>query len=1131
MKKIYIVLLAVLLAAVSCVKDIPVQTISIDPSSKTLVEGETCELHIMLSPHDATNLNVFWKSDNSDVASVTQEGVVTALRTGSARITVSSQDCPASATCTIMVTPKHVPSTRLVLNHVSCELVAGQSDTLSCLVMPSDATYQEVVWTSDDASVVFVDGGIVNAIAPGQATVTASNGELTVSCRYVVTIPPAGIELSSSDLELYEMDSHKLVANVTPENATDKTLTWESCNEAVATVSENGLVTAVTAGVTDIICRNSYGQSKYCRVTVKCHVESVSLSSESVNLNLYDRHFDLTATVYPDRATDKSLIWQSSDPKVATVNGEGCVTLHAPGAAVITVTSSDRGKSAACNVVVNDSEISIDSEEYAVKKGETGKITITSNTEYTITNSHPEVAEVALDGTVTAKETGETVVCATTKAGGKHATCVIKVTPRAAGVVLVPTADQLLFVGESKSFEANSKPAGVVDVFEWTVSDPEVAAIVPNGTKCTLTALKNGKVTLTVSIEGGEFTKSCDVEVRTHVQSISLDRTSLQMKKGETVSLAADVKPSEAYDKSINWKSSNPSVASVDSKGNVKALASGSATISAVTVDTDSSGEHLTASCDVTVTVPVTGVSLNYSEKVVAPGKTLDLVATVVPSDASVKGVQWTSSDPAIASVSASGVVSALKEGKATITATTASGNFSAKCEITVAVPVSGVTLNMASKELTLGVEDTFTLIATVMPADALHKEISWKSSNPSVADVDDSGKVTAHAEGRTTITVTTVEGGFNKSCEVSVVKQSIPVTGISLSQTGTVNLRPGAELAITAVVSPSDATDTTVVWSTSDPSVATVTEGVVKAVAEGSATITASSADGKIKSSVRVMVSTNHVTGVSLNTAGPVMLSIGGTYKLSATVTPADADDKSCRWSSSNTAVVSVDAQGNVKALSEGTTRVTVTTVDGGYTASCEFEVVEKVIYPTKVRLNQTTANIFVGDTLRIQAIVEPSDYNVPLKWEVGTVGSVVSVDQNGLVTARKAGDANVLCRYYYADGKTNTVKCGITVRDVFVTGVSLDRHQLAVKEGDRAILTATLSPVNATNKNVTWTSSDTSVAEVSNGVIIAKKKGTAVITVRTNDGGKTDSCEVTVKSASAEPGSSEPIVFEEWN
>lgn len=257
-------------------------------------------------------------------------------------------------------------------------------------------------------------------------------------------------------------------------------------------------------------------------------------------------------------------------------------------------------------------------------------------------------------------------------------------------------------------------------------------------------------------------------------------------------------------------------------------------------------------------------------------------------------------------------------------------------------VAVTGVSLSKTT--LTMEVGDSEQITATVSPNNATDKTVSWKSDNTGVATVDD-GKITAVAAGTAVITVTTKDGGKTATCTVTVNPATVAVTGVSLDKTTLKLTVGGSNGKLNATVTPDDATDKSVTWESSDKKVATVKDGVVTPVAEGTATITVKTVDGNKTASCAVTVSapapvSTHVTSVALN-RGTLQMESGTTEQLTVTVNPKDATDKTVTWTSSNAAVASVDKQGKVTALASGEAVVTVKSNDGGKTATCKITVV----------------------------------------------------------------------------------------------------------------------------------------------------------------------------------------------
>ena len=305
--------------------------------------------------------------------------------------------------------------------------------------------------------------------------------------------------------------------------------------------------------------------------------------------------------------------------------------------------------------------------------------------------------------------------------------------------------------------------------------------------------------------------------------TISLRPETATLEKGGTVNLEATVTPA---DDSITWETKDPNVAKVDG-GVVTAVNPGSTTITAKS----SAGKQ--ATCTITVK-GVTGISLDRTElnlELSDGKKTGSLEAKVSEVGGADKSVAWSSNHPEVATVS-NGTVTAVAQGTATITAT--AGDKSASCTVTVStanVAVTSVTLDKTS--LDLAVNGTYTLKATVAPNNASNREVTWSSSDATVAKVEGEGKVTALKDGTATITVTAKDDSEKTaSCKVTVSN----VSAITLDKTS-LELAVNGTHTLVATTTPAGAA---VTWSSSDPTVAKVEGGKVTALKDGTATITA---------------------------------------------------------------------------------------------------------------------------------------------------------------------------------------------------------------------------------------------------------------------------------------------------
>ena len=255
---------------------VSVTSVMLSQSSISLKEGNTYQLSASVYPTNATNKNVNWSSSNTSVATVSN-GFVSARSAGTATITCRAADGSGKyAICKVYVEPATTYVSSIALNKTSAFLYVGETTQLSASVSPSSATDKSVGWTSDNTSVAAVSGsGLVTAKSVGTATITckAKDGSGKKATCFISVkkedVEPTAITLSTSKMSLAEGETLRLIATVSPSDAVDKVVAWISDNRAVATVDDNGLVTAKSAGTANIIATTSNNLAAVCRVTVK----------------------------------------------------------------------------------------------------------------------------------------------------------------------------------------------------------------------------------------------------------------------------------------------------------------------------------------------------------------------------------------------------------------------------------------------------------------------------------------------------------------------------------------------------------------------------------------------------------------------------------------------------------------------------------------------------------------------------------------------------------------------------------------------------------------------------------------------------------------------------------------------
>lgn len=449
----------------------------------------------------------------------------------------------------------------------------------------------------------------------------------------------------------------------------------------------------------------------------------------------------------------------------------------------------------------------------------------------------------------------------------------------------------------------------------WSSSNPSVATIDANGN---VDCLAEGTTELSATTDNGLSAK-CTLTVHPLPASVGISQAAMEMTVGENFTLTAQVNPANVLDNSIKWYSDNPPVASVDANGKVTALKAGIADVRA------RSWNGKEGVCRVTVKNPVvaaTSVTLDHSSATLNTGSKLQLTATVLPVNATDKSLTWSSSKPDVASVSETGLVSGLKSGATTIRVYC--GPLSASCIITVKeayVEVSGIELNLSS--LTLREGDQARLEANVYPADATEGGVTWSSDNTSVATVSGLGVVKGVKKG--TAQIFANAGAFSTSCTVNVIEkeaEEVLPNSIYLDKQ-TLSLYRGEQTNVNATVNPSNATDKSVVWTSSDPDVATVDRnGNILATGKGRAMVQASTVNG-LTASVEVNVT---IKLERLTVTPDTYTAVAGTeFDLIPGVIPDDADMPLLAWASSDVWTVMVDQKGHCKILKEGTAEVTL--------------------------------------------------------------------------------------------------------------------------------------------------------------------------------------------------------------
>ena len=773
----------------------PVEGISLDKTSLELWKGETEKLTETLTPEGTTQTKVTWASSDDTVATVSQDGTVTAEAKGTAEITATAEN-GATAKCSVTVKQ---PVEGITLNQTSLELEKDQEVTLVATVLPSNADGDKTVtWESANPDVATVNGGVVKAVGKGSTEITATVGEYTAKCNVTVGVPLKGISFEGNVTEktLNKGEDFTLVVVYDPiDTDVDKTVDWSSSNDAIAKV-DGGKVTAVGAGNAKITAKVA-DKTITCDVIVEVPLNSISIkSATTIKCGQTEK---LEVTYDPVDATlDKTISWSSKDENIASVSTDGTVTAKSVGTTTITA-STLSGKTAECEVTVDPvplEGIEIQEQNITINKGDSKTLNVNYYPENT-TDAKDVTWTVSPEGIVSVKNNelkalaaGTAIVTATV--GNKTATTTVTVKVPLNGIILNET-DVTLNRPETVDLDVTLDPVDATvddDTVEWTSTNEEVATVDDNGV---VTPHKSGTAYINAKVEDKEAT--CKITVKVPLEGISVEGETTLL-KNQYNNLKVTYTPEDTtYEGGLTFTSSDESVATVDENGRVTALKEG---ITTITVTAEENGQKFEDKYELTVEeVKMDSIAIDTVDFELGINRTQQLNVNFYPENTTDdRTVTWSSSDDSIVKVDENGVVTALKEGTAVITATV--GDKTAQVTVTsVIVPIESIEIQLPGK---INIGDSFDIVVKVNPEDATIQDgMIYSSSDTNVIYIDENGRVTAKAAGTAIITVET-ENGIKEQVQVTVKDPNATVAGEGEEDGKTTNTSSSPKTADIAV-------------------------------------------------------------------------------------------------------------------------------------------------------------------------------------------------------------------------------------------------------------------------------------------------------------------------------------------
>jgi len=606
-------------------------------------------------------------------------------------------------------------------------------------------------------------------------------------------------------------------------------------------------------------------------------------------------------------------------------------------------------------------------------------------------------------------------------------------------------------------------------------------------------------------VDGVTKRAECKIQVYDTATTIELQPAVVEIAVNETKTIEAILTPDNLNRFNLRWQSMNEEIFTLgtetDTNIQIIGQAPGTATLIVINEDNGEMGY-----CKVIVKAAVDGVKLSDEKITGLEGTDYQLEATVTPEGATNKELYWWSVDPSIASVNQYGKVKFVKEGTTVICVRSIDNpEFQASCTVVVSKMLSGIDI-LEDTTLEMYVGETHTIPYKIVPENATNKNVTWESFNTKVVSVDGEGKLTARGPGNAMVMVMS-EADPSIYVMISVtVKQKAASVTMNYKE---VIMNVGEYFDMEVTVAPANSTEASLIWESLDTKIVTVSStGRLTARAEGTAIVLVKTESGVTSyCTVKVL---EPVTSLELDPTD-IVIDVGEVFIIDPVFKPAKPTNMEVKWKSYDTGIATVNALGEVKGISRGSTVITCESVDGGFRSFCLVTVVNPdiviTVTPDNYRLGYGKSYTLEAKVLNKGTEVE----NAELIWS-SSDESVCSVDENGKIYGEDFGDATITVML---DEEDSNVYATCEVRVVReVTSIKLNHSVLTIIQGQTAALKADVQPTNATYTDAIFSSEDEKIAAVDeDGIITGVKVGSTWVWAKAKDNsGKSARCFVTV-------------------
>ena len=851
----------------------------------------------------------------------------------------------------------------------------------------------------------------------------------------------------------------------------DRKVVWASENESdrdsVAVRGRDGM-----AGGAVQIAASSGGKSANAAITVTARpVTLVRITPGSATIPVTGsvtlQAEALDASGAP--VTGRPVAWTSSNETVAVVGGSGVVAGIAVGSVTITATIDGQAGTAAVTVApqpVASVSVSPSADTIVVGRRVTFRATPLDARNLPLagrtivwTSDDPAVATVSSSGEVVGLAVGSARIRATVEGHFAEGTIVVQPVPVA--TVTVAPSNPTMSVGQTLGMTAIMRDAAgnvLTRDVTWESANPSVMTI--NRNTGVVTAVASGNASITASVIGDPASGSTTITVSAvQVARVDVAPTTVTLNAGQTSQFTATAydanTPPNVLVRAVVWRTNNSAVATVSSSGLVTAVGSGSTTIFAT-------AGGVTGTAIVTVAhVPVASVTVSPGAPNMFPGDVLPLSATARDAGGNVvagRPATWASSNTSIATVvPATGVVTAVATGSATITATVDGVSGSATVAIN-AMPVASVTLAPASMSLHQGQQSGFIATARDASGNVVSRPLTWSTTNATVINVTQGGVVTALSPGTESVIAMAVgagAGGTNVGDTASVTVALVPVASLTIAPKSlSLSTSQPQQLTVQLLDSVGGSlsqTGRSITWVSRDPAIASVSSsGQVGGVAPGTTRVVVSTPGVSATLFDSMSVTVTAASSILSLTVQPKPNTVnqGDTKALRAVIVDASGivRGRAVSWQARNPAIVAVSPVAGTPdsatfvAMSLGSTYVVANDPSGVRDSSL---VTVQQVPVASVVVTPSAASIALSATTQLTPLAKDSAGNVQTRtitW-VSLAPSVASVSATGLVTGNAGGSTTIEARAVGAGASgsdvvgTAAITVGASVRTVTVT------------------------------------------------------------------------------------------------